>query len=180
MRKLKLEELGRINVEEFKLAKKIPVVLILDNIRSMHNVGSIFRTADAFILEKIYLCGITARPPHKEIRKTALGATESVLWEYHEDAEIVLNQLIQQDYIPLAIEQVDKSIPLNEFEIDSTQKYVIILGNEVEGVQQKLIDRCKHAIEIPQSGTKHSLNVSICAGIILWEFYNIFIRQFKG
>lgn len=175
MRKLKLEELQRIDVEEFKTTEKIPIILMLDNIRSMHNIGSIFRTADAFIIEKIYLCGITAQPPHKEIRKTALGATESVAWEYQKEAKPVLEKLIQEDYIPLAIEQVDQSNSLRDFEVEKNKKYVIIVGNEVEGVQQELIDICEKAIEIPQSGTKHSLNVSICVGIVLWEFYRSYL-----
>lgn len=177
MRKLKLEELQRVDVETYQQQAKIPVIIICDNIRSMHNVGSIFRTADAFSIEKIFLCGITAQPPHKEIRKTALGSTESVGWEYHVNAEEVLKDLIQQNYIPVAIEQVDKSISLETFKIKSHQKYVIILGNEVEGVQQNLINICDYALEIPQSGTKHSLNVSVCAGIVMWEFYQVLMKH---
>lgn len=171
MRKLKLEELKRPDIETYKNSAKISVVVILDNIRSMHNVGAIFRTADAFAIEKIFICGITALPPHKEIRKTALGATESVEWEYQKDALSLLQELKEDSYIPVAIEQVDKSVMLKEFKPEKDKKYVLILGNEVEGVQQKLIDECKISLEIPQSGTKHSLNVSVCAGIVLWEFY---------
>lgn len=173
MRKLKLDELNRVDVETFKQQDKIPVIILCDNIRSMHNVGAIFRTSDAFAIEKIYLCGITARPPHKEIRKTAIGATESVHWEYVKDATETLKDLISKDYTPVSIEQVDKSVSLENFEVDSSAKYVLILGNEVEGVQQELINLCKYCIEIPQSGTKHSLNVSVCAGIIMWKFYNV-------
>lgn len=174
MRKLKLEELGRVDVETYQKQAKIPVIILCDNIRSMHNVGAIFRTSDAFSIEKIYLCGITARPPHKEIRKTAIGSTESVAWEYHKDAKEVLQELIDKDFTPVAVEQVDKSISLDKFEVQKDQKYVIILGNEVEGVQQELIDLCEFALEIPQSGTKHSLNVSVCSGILMWKFYQAF------
>ena len=177
MRKLKLEELGRVDIETYQQQKKIPVVILCDNIRSMHNVGSIFRTADAFSIEKVFLCGITAQPPHKEIRKTALGATESVVWEYYKDAKEVLKNLIAESYSPIAIEQVDKSVSLESFDVESDKKYVIILGNEVEGVQQALIDMCDIALEIPQSGTKHSLNVSVCSGIVMWKFYQAFLNR---
>lgn len=179
MRKLKLEELGRVDVETYQQQNKIPVVVLCDNIRSMHNVGSIFRTADAFSIEKIYLCGITARPPHKEIRKTALGSTESVVWEYHRNATEILKDLIAQDYTPIAIEQVDKSVSLESFAVENEKKYVILLGNEVEGVQQELIDMCEIALEIPQSGTKHSLNVSVCSGIVMWKFYQNYLNHIK-
>lgn len=179
MRKLKLEELGRVDVETYQQQNKIPVVVLCDNIRSMHNVGSIFRTADAFSIEKIYLCGITARPPHKEIRKTALGSTESVVWEYHRNATEILKDLKAQDYTPIAIEQVDKSVSLESFAVENEKKYVILLGNEVEGVQQELIDMCEIALEIPQSGTKHSLNVSVCSGIVMWKFYQNYLNHIK-
>lgn len=179
MRKLKLEELGRVDVETYQQQNKIPVVVLCDNIRSMHNVGSIFRTADAFSIEKIFLCGITARPPHKEIRKTALGSTESVVWEYHRNATEILKILISQGYTPIAIEQVDKSVSLENYAVDSDKKYIIILGNEVEGVQQELIDMCEIALEIPQSGTKHSLNVSVCSGIVMWKFYQNYLNHIK-
>lgn len=172
MKKLKLEELGRISVEEFKEAEKIPVVVILDNVRSMHNIGSVFRTSDAFLIQKIYLCGITATPPHKEIRKTALGATESVDWEYMEDIHQLISQLKAENFQIISIEQVQGSKSLSEFPIEPGEKYALILGNEVEGVQQSVIDKSDACIEIPQGGTKHSLNVSVCAGIVLWEFYN--------
>ena len=171
MRKLKLEELGRISVEEFKETEKIPVVVILDNIRSMYNIGSVFRTADAFLIEKIYLCGITATPPHKEIRKTALGATESVEWEYVKEISELIQDLKKQNYQVLSIEQTEGSKDLSEIELNSNDKFAVIFGNEVEGVQQEVINQSDRSIEIPQGGTKHSLNVSVCAGIILWEMF---------
>src|SRR5690606_28291579 len=171
MRKLKLEELGRISVEEFKEADKIPVVVILDNIRSMYNIGSVFRTADAFLIEKIYLCGITGTPPHKEIRKTALGATESVEWEYVKEISELIGKLKNEGFKILSIEQTEGSKNLSEFELSPNEKYAVIFGNEVEGVQQEVINQSDVCIEIPQGGTKHSLNVSVCAGILLWEMF---------
>lgn len=171
MRKLKLEELGRISVEEFKASDKIPVVVVLDNIRSMHNIGSVFRTSDAFRIEKIYLCGITARPPHKEIRKTALGATESVNWEYVEDTIELISKLKKENYRMIAVEQTENSKSLVDFELKVDEKYAVIFGNEVDGVQQEVVNLSDYCIEIPQEGTKHSLNVSVCAGIVLWEFF---------
>ncbi|MGI9527321.1 MAG: RNA methyltransferase [Weeksellaceae bacterium] len=171
MKKLKLDELNRVNIETYKKQDKIPVIVLCDNIRSMHNVGAIFRTSDAFNIQKIYLCGITATPPHKEIRKTAIGATESVEWAYAKDAVAVVEELKAEGFIPLAVEQVDKSVMLDDYKVDTNAKYLLILGNEVEGVQQEVIDLCPAALEIPQSGTKHSLNVSVCAGIVLWKFY---------
>lgn len=171
MRKLKLEELGRISVEEFKEIDKIPVVVILDNVRSMHNIGSVFRTADAFLIQKVYLCGITATPPHKEIRKTALGATESVEWEHVKDIQDLVSNLKSQGYSILSIEQAEGSVNLSDFEIQSDQKYALIFGNEVDGVQQEVINQSDYCLEIPQSGTKHSLNISVCAGIVMWEFF---------
>lgn len=172
MRKLSIQELNRLSVDEFKKAKKIPLIILLENIRSLSNIGSVFRTADAFAVEKIYLCGITAQPPHKEIHKTALGATESVEWEYRKDINEVLLELKKTDYTLCAIEQAENSILLNKMPIDKTKKYAIILGNEVEGVEQTTIDQCDNCIEIPQFGTKHSLNVSVCNGIITWHFFN--------
>lgn len=174
MRKLKLEELGRVSVEEFKETTKIPVVVVLDQVRSMHNIGSIFRSADAFLVEKIYLCGITARPPHKEIRKTALGATESVEWEYVEEIHELIPRLKAENYTILSVEQAEGSQRLGDFSIDNEKKYALILGNEVEGVQQSVIDQSDHCLEVPQGGTKHSLNVSVCAGVVLWDFYKNF------
>lgn len=174
MRKLKLEELGRVSVEEFKEVGKIPVVVVLDNIRSMHNIGAVFRTSDAFLVEKIYLCGITATPPNKEIRKTALGATESVDWEYIAEIHELISQLKNENYTILSVEQTEGSLSLLDFEIISNAKYALILGNEVDGVQQTVINESDFCVEIPQDGTKHSLNVSVCAGIVLWEFYSVF------
>ena len=172
MRKLKLEELGRISVKQFKETDKIPVVAVLDHVRSMHNIGSVFRTADAFLIEKVYLCGITAKPPHKEIRKTALGATESVEWEYYEEINSLIPVLKNEGYKILSIEQAEGSVNLSEFQINSNEKYVLIFGNEVEGVQQSIVDQSDTCLEIPQAGTKHSLNISVCAGIVMWEFFN--------
>lgn len=171
MRKLKLEELGRISVEAFKASDKIPVAVVLDNIRSMHNIGSVFRTSDAFRIEKIYLCGITAKPPHKEIRKTALGATESVNWEYFEDTIELILKLKKENYRMIAVEQTESSKSLVDFELKFDEKYAVIFGNEVDGVQQEVVNLSDNCIEIPQEGTKHSLNVSVCAGIVLWEFF---------
>lgn len=171
MRKLKLEELGRISVEAFKASDKIPVAVVLDNIRSMHNIGSVFRTSDAFRIEKIYLCGITAKPPHKEIRKTALGATESVNWEYFEDTIELILKLKKENYRMIAVEQTESSKSLDDFELKFDEKYAVIFGNEVDGVQQEVVNLSDNCIEIPQEGTKHSLNVSVCAGIVLWEFF---------
>lgn len=174
MRKLKLEELGRVSIEEYKILDKIPVVVILDNIRSMHNIGSVFRTADAFRIEKIYLCGITAKPPHKEIRKTALGATESVNWEYIDDAIYLISKLKKENYNIISIEQTESSSNLMDFNINTDEKFVVIFGNEVDGVQQEIVNLSDFCIEIPQQGTKHSLNVSVCAGIVMWEFFKKF------
>lgn len=171
MRKIRNEELGRKTVEEFKQSSKIPVTVVLDNIRSMNNIGSVFRTSDAFLIEKIILCGITAQPPHNDIRKTALGATESVDWEYFEKTENAVKYLKSEKYTILAIEQVEKSIMLNNFTIVKNKKYALIFGNEVKGVQQQIVDMCDFFIEIPQEGTKHSLNISVSAGIVLWDFF---------
>ncbi len=171
MRKLKLEELGRISVEEFKETDKIPVVVVLDNIRSMYNIGSVFRTADAFLIEKIYLCGITATPPNKEIRKTALGATESVEWAYVKEISALMENLKSEGFKILSIEQTEGSKQLSDLELNPDEKYAVIFGNEVEGVQQEVINQSDFCIEIPQGGTKHSLNVSVCAGIVLWEMF---------
>ncbi|ADX68168.1 MULTISPECIES: RNA methyltransferase [Weeksella] len=177
MRKLKLEELGRVSTEEYKNIEKIPVVVVLDNIRSMHNVGAVFRTADAFLIEKVYLCGITATPPHKEIHKTAIGATESVDWEYEENALNLIEKLRKDNYSIVCIEQVENSISFPEYEVDPSRKYAIVMGNEVDGVQQEIIDKTDVCLEIPQSGTKHSLNVSVCTGIVLWKWYEAFLQK---
>ena len=164
-----MDDLGRKSVEEFKQAQKLPVVAVLDNVRSMHNVGSVFRTADAFLIEGIYLCGYTPRPPHRDIHKTALGATETVDWKYVENILDAVQHLREQGYSLYAIEQATQSNALNRFTFDRGKKYALIFGNEVEGVQQSVIDMCDGCIEIPQLGTKHSLNISVAAGIALWE-----------
>jgi 23S rRNA (guanosine2251-2'-O)-methyltransferase len=171
MSKLKLDDLKRATVDEFKKQEKLPVTVILDSVRSMHNVGSIFRTSDGFAVERICLCGITAQPPHREIEKTALGATQSIDWTYFENISQAINELKAEDYEIIAIEQASNSIMLNEFE-PSQKKYALIFGNEVNGVSEEamqLIDRC---IEIPQFGTKHSFNIVVSAGIVLWDFFN--------
>jgi tRNA G18 (ribose-2'-O)-methylase SpoU len=174
MRKLKNSELNRIDVTEFKTVKKIPLIIILDNIRSLNNIGSVFRTSDAFLVEKIYLCGITAKPPHKDIHKTALGATDSVDWEYVEDTLKLVEELQQDAVKIIAIEQADNSILLQDFVIKSNQKYAIIMGNEVKGVQQDVVTTSDFCIEIPQFGTKHSLNISVSTGIVLWDLFKKF------
>lgn len=171
MKKLKLEELGRISIEEFKEAEKIPVCILLDNVRSLHNVGSAFRTADAFRIEKIYLTGITGIPPHREIQKTALGATESVAWEYAESPAEIIQNLKLQDYKVVIIEQTTESRPLQAFHPEKKQKYCLVFGNEVDGVSEEVIKHADFALEIPQTGTKHSLNISVCLGIVAWEFF---------
>ncbi|MCD6556807.1 MAG: RNA methyltransferase [Bacteroidales bacterium] len=171
MRKLKNSELGRKSIEEYKQSSKIPLTIVLDNIRSMNNIGSVFRTSDAFSVEKIFLCGITAQPPHNDIRKTALGATESVDWEYFDTTEDAVNRLKSEEYIIISIEQAENSILLQDFEIDTEKKYALIFGNEVKGVQQNIVDMSNYCIEIPQEGTKHSLNISVSAGVVLWDLY---------
>lgn len=170
MKKKNIEDLHRISVETFKSTKKKPLVVILDNVRSLHNVGSVFRTSDAYLVEKIFLCGITAVPPSAEIHKTALGAEDTVRWEYAENTVAVVASLKANGYTMLAIEQVEGSVSLNDFAIDNNRKYAVILGNEVKGVQQSVVDQCDACIELPQFGTKHSLNVSVTAGIVIWEF----------
>ena len=169
-RKLKLWELNRLTNEEFKAQEKFPIIVILDSIRSLNNIGSFFRTSDAFNVEKIYLCGITAQPPHREIQKTALGATESVEWEYVEDVVALVDQLKKEKVKICPVEQAEQTTLLQDVVIDPLQKYALVFGNEVEGVNQSIIDRSDVTIEIPQFGTKHSLNVSVCAGAVLWEF----------
>lgn len=171
MKKLKLEELGRISVDEFKDADKIPVTILLDNIRSLHNVGSAFRTADAFRIEKIYLAGITGTPPHREIQKTALGATESVNWEYVEEPLNTLKLLKDKGYKIVIVEQTTASIPLHSFQPTAADRYCLIFGNEINGVSEQAISEGDIALEIPQVGTKHSLNVSVCLGIVVWEIF---------
>ncbi len=170
MRKLKITELERLSTEEYKRKKKAPIVIVLDNIRSLHNVGSVFRTSDAFLVKAIYLCGITSIPPHTEIHKTALGAEDSVDWKYFEKTEDAIKELKEKDFQIWAIEQVENSTMLNNIKIEKKQQYALVLGNEVKGVQQSVIDICDGCIEIPQFGTKHSLNVSVTTGIIIWKF----------
>ena len=172
MRKLKNSELNRLNVDQFKASDKIPLIVILDNIRSLNNIGSVFRTSDAFLIKKIYLCGITAKPPHKEIHKTALGATESVDWEYVENTEDLIVELQEEKVTVLAIEQAEKSTSLEEFMPVSGESYAVILGNEVKGVSQNAVDLSDFCIEIPQFGTKHSLNISVSCGIVLWDIFS--------
>jgi len=170
VQKLKLEELNRIDVETFKTVEKIPLVVVLDNIRSMHNVGATFRTADAFLVQKIILCGITPQPPHREIHKAALGATESVDWSYESDINTTIKDLKSQGFEVVGIEQTTSSTMITDFIIDKTKKYAVILGNEVEGISDEALPNIDSFIEIPQLGTKHSLNVSVCGGIVMWEF----------
>ena len=170
MRKLKITELNRLSIDEFKDTQKIPLVVVLDNVRSLNNVGSVFRTSDAFTVESVYLCGITACPPHAEIHKTALGAEDTVDWIYFEDTLDAVNKLRKNNYTICAIEQAEGSVMLDELQLKEG-KYAIILGNEVKGVQQFVIDNCDLCIEIPQFGTKHSLNVSVTAGIVIWDFF---------
>ena len=171
MKKLQLEELGRISVEAFRESEKQPVCIVLDNIRSLHNVGSAFRTADAFLIERIFLTGITGTPPHREIQKTALGATESVAWEYVENTADALARVKAEGYTIVIIEQTTESIPLQKFEPEAGRKYCLVFGNEVNGVSEEAIVYGDLALEIPQSGTKHSLNVSVCLGIVVWEIF---------
>ncbi len=171
MKKLNLEELGRISVDQFKEAEKIPVSIVLDNVRSLHNVGSAFRTADAFRIEKIYLTGITGTPPNREIHKTALGATESVDWEYVEKSDRAVQQLKKSGYTIVVIEQTNASIPLQTFAPSKNEKLCLVFGNEINGVSDVVIELADHALEIPQSGTKHSLNISVCVGIVIWDIY---------
>ncbi len=174
MRKLENSELERKSIEAFKQAKKTPLILVLDDIRSLHNIGSVFRTADAFLIEKIYLCGITATPPHKEIHKTALGATETVTWEHYENVLTVIEKLKADDVMTLAIEQVESAVCLQNFEIQKGKKYALVFGNEVHGVSQEAVALCDGCIEIPQLGTKHSLNIAVSAGIVVWDLFKQF------
>ena len=171
MRKLKNEELGRKTVEEFKEAPKTPVIIVLDNVRSLNNVGSVFRTADAFLIEAVYLCGITGTPPNKEIQKTALGATESIARKYFKNTMDAVEELKQQDFLVYAVEQAESAIMLNNFMPSRKQKIAIIFGNEVKGVAQDVIDASTDVIEIPQVGTKHSLNIAVSVGIVMWDLY---------
>lgn len=176
MRKLKITELNRISEEEFKQVPKMPLVVVLDNVRSLHNVGSVFRTSDAFLVEKIYLCGITSVPPNPEIHKTALGAEFSMDWSYVNDAQEAVVELKKSGYFVYAVEQAEGSVMLPDLQLDKSKKYAIVMGNEVKGVQQEVVDCCDGCIELPQYGTKHSLNVSVTAGIVIWDFFKAFSK----
>ncbi|MDR1005136.1 MAG: RNA methyltransferase [Prevotellaceae bacterium] len=169
MRKLKINELHRISVSEFKEATKVPLVVVLDNVRSLHNIGAVFRTSDAFRVECIYLCGITATPPHTEMHKTALGAELTVDWRYFDSAVAAVDSLKEAGYAVYAVEQVEGSVMLGNLTLERGKKYAVVLGNEVKGVQQEVVNHCDGCMEIPQYGTKHSLNVSVAAGIVIWE-----------
>lgn len=171
MRVKKITELDRISIDEFKDAEKTPLIIILDNVRSLNNIGSVFRTSDAFLIESVFLCGITACPPNTEIHKTALGAENSLDWIYYEQTEDAVRELKNRGFTICAIEQAERSIMLDELVLDKTKKYAVILGNEVKGVRQEVVDLCDCCVEIPQYGTKHSLNVSVAAGIVIWEFF---------
>lgn len=179
MRKLENKELDRKSVEDFIESEKTPLIIVLDDIRSLHNIGSVFRTADAFLIEKIYLCGITATPPNKEIHKTALGATETVTWEYSDNVLKVIEDLKSNDVMALAVEQVESAVFLQNFKVEKNKKYALIFGNEVFGVSQDAIAICDGTIEIPQLGTKHSLNISVSAGIVVWDLF-VKINRLKG
>ena len=175
-RKLSTAELNRKSVDEFQRSEKIPVIIVLDNVRSMNNVGSIFRSADAFLLEGIHICGYTPRPPHRDIEKTALGATGTVQWEYHADIIPALKELKSRGYRLCAIEQAEGSTMLQDWNIDKEEKWALILGNEVEGVQNEVMALCDRVLEIPQSGMKHSLNISVAAGIVFWKLYEQYLK----
>lgn len=172
-----MSELGRMNPEEFRAAEKTPLVFVLDRVRSMNNVGSVFRTADSFRLAGIYLCGITPQPPHREIHKTALGATETVEWIHYTDSLEAIRTLKEQGYIIICAEQVANSRKLNEVAFNREDKFAVVLGNEVDGVDQHIIDMADFCVEIPQAGTKHSLNISVAAGIIAWEVYRQTLQE---
>ena len=172
MRKLKNSELDRLTNDEFKEAEKTPLIVVLDNIRSLNNIGSVFRTSDAFLIEKIYLCGITAKPPHKDIHKTALGATETVAWEYVEDVLELVKNLQKEGVVIASIEQADNSVALQNFIPEKDKKLAVVFGNEVKGVQQKVVSVSDFCVEIPQYGTKHSLNISVSCGVVLWDLFN--------
>ena len=173
MRKLKNSELQRRSIEEFKVTSKYPIVVVLDNVRSLNNVGSVFRTSDAFLIEAIYLCGITAKPPHRDIHKTALGSTDSVDWEYFETTQEAIDVLKKNNYDIYSVEQAENSIQLTEFIPSQNKKYALVFGHEVKGVQQKIVNQSDNCIEIPQHGTKHSFNISVSVGITLYHFYNL-------
>lgn len=171
MRKLANNELNRLSIPAFKQAEKIPVVVILDNVRSLNNIGSVFRTSDAFLVDRILLCGITATPPHKDIHKTALGATESVEWKYYPETATAIEELRQENYHIVAVEQTEKSISLDRFSVKRNVNYAFIFGHEIRGVSQEIVDMSHTSLDIPQFGTKHSLNISVCAGMVIWEAF---------
>ncbi len=172
MRKLKNSELDRLSVAEFKTSKKTPLIVVLDNIRSLNNIGSVFRTCDAFLIEKIYLCGITAKPPHKDIHKTALGSTESVTWEYVENTLELIEKLKKSNIKIISVEQAENATLLNDFTPHQQTTYAIVFGNEVKGVSQDVVNASDIVIEIPQYGTKHSLNISVSAGVVIWDLFS--------
>lgn len=171
MEKKSILDLDRLSTEQYQQVDKLPFIVVLDNVRSLNNIGSVFRTSDAFLVEEIYLCGITATPPHPDIHKTALGAEDSVKWSYYTDTVEAVDKLHSLGYTVFSIEQVKDSVSLESLQLDKTKKYAVILGNEVKGVQQIVVDKCDKCIEIPQFGTKHSLNVSVTAGLIIWDFF---------
>lgn len=171
MRKLENSELERLEVEDFKQAPKTPLIIVLDNIRSLNNIGSVFRTADAFLVEKIYLCGITAKPPHKDIHKTALGSTETVAWEYCENTLQLINQLKSKDVTIISVEQAENAVMLNDFKPQPKTTYALVFGNEVKGVSQEVVSASDMVVEIPQFGTKHSLNISVSCGVVVWDVF---------
>ncbi|WP_147678181.1 TrmH family RNA methyltransferase [Algibacter pacificus] len=179
MRKLKNSELDRLSVEDFKKTAKTPIIIVLDNIRSLNNVGSVFRTSDAFLIEKIYLCGITATPPHKDIHKTALGSTDTVAWEYVENTMDLVENLKAENVRICAIEQAEKATMLNNFTPETDTKYALVFGNEVKGVAQDVVSVSDVVIEIPQFGTKHSLNISVSCGVVVWDLFSKLVNQFK-
>lgn len=177
MKKLSILEMNRLSIDEFKKVPKIPLIVVLDNIRSLHNIGSIFRTADAFLIEKIILCGVSCPPPHPELHKTALGAENTVDWVYMQSTLDAVLDLKKQHYFVFAIEQAHGSVSLNDLELNPNIKYALVLGNEVKGVQQSVVDVCDTCLEIPQHGTKHSLNVSVASGIVLWSFFKMLSKH---
>jgi tRNA G18 (ribose-2'-O)-methylase SpoU len=171
MKKIKNSDLGRKSVDEFRNAEKIPVIIVLDNVRSLNNVGSIFRTADAFLCRTVYLCGITGSPPHREIEKTALGATDTVQWKYFSSSLSAITELKDEGYIIAAIEQAEGGVFLNDFIPEKGKKYALVFGHEMNGVSDEVMERADISIEVPQQGTKHSLNIAVCAGIVVWDFW---------